>query len=117
MDCRTKKSLTASYLGVSASFFHPSGHQPVHVLLNLYQIAHPHTAVMLGSQFLETLASLDISRSKVLLVVTDNSSNIIKTVKVAHATESISATDIKEQEKEVSGEGKVDDGDTKGAGG
>lgn len=77
IDCWTKKGLTASYLGVSASFFHPSRHQPVHVLLNLHQIAHPHTGEMIGSKLLETLASWDISRSKVLLVVTDNGSNMI----------------------------------------
>ena len=84
MDCWSKKSLTASYLGVSASFFHPSRHQPVHVLLNLHQIAHPHTGEMLGDKLLETLKEWDISRSKVLIVVTDNGSNMIKAVRLAN---------------------------------
>jgi hypothetical protein len=75
----------------------------VHVLFNLHQIAHPHTGEMLGSKLLETLASSDISRSKVLLVVTDNGSNMIKAVKVANVTEDISETDVEEQEEELNG--------------
>jgi hypothetical protein len=67
----------------------------------------------IGSILLETLASWDmLSRFKVLLVVTDNDSNMIKAVKVANVTEEISETDIEEQEEKLNGEGEVDDGDT-----
>jgi hypothetical protein len=44
----------------------------------------------IGSKILETLASWDISRSKVLLVATDNGSNMVKAVKVANVTEDTS---------------------------
>ena len=40
MDCWSKKSLTASFLAISVSFFHPSRLQPVHVLLELKQISY-----------------------------------------------------------------------------
>lgn len=83
MDCWSKKSLTASFLGISASFFHPSSHKPMHVLLNLHQIGHPHTGDMLAEKLVETMESWGIHRSKVLLVVTDNGSNMVKAVRVA----------------------------------
>jgi hypothetical protein len=69
----------------------------------------------IGSKLLETLASWDISRSKVLLVVTDNGFNMINEVKVANVTEDISETDFEEQEEELNEEGEsgeIDDGDT-----
>jgi len=83
MNCWSKKSLTASFLGISASFFHPSSHIFIHVLLNLHQIAHPHTGDKLAEKQVETMESWGINRSKVLLVVTDNGSNIVKAVRVA----------------------------------
>jgi hypothetical protein len=49
-DCWSKKGLTGSYLAISASFFNPSSHQPVHVLLNLHTIEHPHTGIMLADK-------------------------------------------------------------------
>lgn len=83
MDCWTKKCLTASYLAISASFFHPSRHQPIHVLLNLHEIAHPHTGDMLATKLMKTLTNWEISRHKVLAVITDNGSNMIKAIRVA----------------------------------
>jgi len=55
MDCWSKKSLTASFLAISASFYHPSHHIHIHVLLNLHQIEHPHTGEMLADKLVETL--------------------------------------------------------------
>jgi hypothetical protein len=66
----------------------------------------------IGSKLIETLASWDISRSKVLLVVTDYGFNMKKAVKVANVTEDISETEIEEQEEELNEEGEIDDGDT-----
>ena len=84
MDCWSKKSLTASFLPVSASFYHPPRNQPIHVLLNLQQIAHSHTTEdMLAHKLLVTLNNLEI-RSKVLIVVTDNGSNTAKAVNIQH---------------------------------
>jgi hypothetical protein len=84
LDCWTKKSLTASFLAISASFFHPSRHQPIHILLNLHEIAHPHTGEMLAEKLLKTLAKWDISAPKVLAVITDNGSNMLKAIRVAN---------------------------------
>jgi hypothetical protein len=84
MDCWSKKSLSASFLAVSASFYHPSRHQPIHVLLNLYQISHPHSGEMLADKLMETLECWGIARSKILMIVTDNGSNTIKSVRVAN---------------------------------
>jgi len=84
MDCLTKKSLTASFLAISASFYHPTRHQSIHVLLNLHDIAHPHTGHMLAAKLIETLRKWDISKSKVLAVITDNGSNMIKAIRVAN---------------------------------
>ena len=84
MDCWSKKSLTASYLAISASFFHPSRHIPVHILLSLHQIAHPHTGSMLADKLNETLHEWGIERSQILVVVTDNGSNMVKAVRMAN---------------------------------
>jgi hypothetical protein len=43
LDCCSKKGLAAAFLGISAAFFNPASCQPEHALLNLHQIAHPHT--------------------------------------------------------------------------
>ena len=84
MDCWSKQSLTASYLAVSASFFHPARHVPVHILLSLHQISHPHTGIMLADKLTETLAECGIDRSHILAVVTDNGSNMLKAVRLAN---------------------------------
>jgi len=43
LDIWTKKSFTASFLGVSACFFNPLSRSVQHVFLNLHQLDHPHT--------------------------------------------------------------------------
>jgi hypothetical protein len=106
MDCWSKKSLTASFLGISASFFHPSSHRPMHVLLNLHQIGHPHTGDMLADKLVETLKSWGISKTKVLLVVTDNGSNMLKAIRVANEIQQLSDT-----EKNIEGDSDTEDED------
>lgn len=44
LDLWTKKGLTASFLAISACYFCEQS-KPVHILLALEQVAHPHTAV------------------------------------------------------------------------
>ena len=44
LDIWTKKGLTASFLGVSACYFNPEDNKAEHKLLNLKEMAHPHTA-------------------------------------------------------------------------
>jgi hypothetical protein len=54
-DCWSKKGLTGSYMAISASFFHPSRHVPVQVLLSLHAITHPHTGDMLAEKIMKSL--------------------------------------------------------------
>jgi hypothetical protein len=81
MDCWSKKGLTSSYLAISASFFSPTSHLPNTVLLNLSSISHPHTGEMLAEKLDLALKEWAIPQSKILMVVTDNGSNMIKAIK------------------------------------
>lgn len=85
MDCWSKKGLTSSYLAISASFFNPRTHKPTHVLLNLHMIAHPHTGDMLAEKIAATLREWSIPLSKLLTVITDNGSNMLKAIKCVKA--------------------------------
>jgi hypothetical protein len=84
MDCWSKKSLTAAFLAISASFYHPLHRRPVHILLNLHQLSHPHTGEVLAEKLMQTLECWEIDKSKVMMVVTDNGSNMIKALRVAN---------------------------------
>lgn len=81
MDGWSKRGLNGSYLAISASFFHPTSHKPVHVLLNLHAISHPHTGDMIADKILLTLKKWNIEDSKVLTIITDNGSNMVKAIK------------------------------------
>lgn len=107
MDCWSKKTLSASFLAVSVSFYHPSRHQPIHVLLNLHQISHPHTGDMLADKLMETLETWGIARSKILMIVTDNGSNMIKAVRLAN--------NMKNVESENESDTEQDDDDNTGS--
>lgn len=92
-DCWSKKGLTGSYLAISASFFNPSSHKPVHVLLNLDTIEHPHTGLMLAEKLRQSFKQWQIPLSKILAVVTDNGSNMVKAVRCIKQYESEYETD------------------------
>lgn len=81
MDGWSKKGLTASFLAVSASFYSTLQLKPLHVLLNLHQVTHPHTGEMLADKLRSSLGQWDIDTQKVLMVVTDNGSNMVKAIK------------------------------------
>jgi hypothetical protein len=85
MDGWSKRGLNGSYLAISASFFHPTCHKPVHVLLNLHAISHPHTGDMIAEKIQLTLSEWNIPVSKVLTVITDNGSNMVKAIKTLRA--------------------------------
>jgi len=106
MDCWSKRSLTASclYLAISASFYHPSHHRPVHVVLNVKQIAHPHTGDMLADKLMESLQYWGISKSKVLTIITDNGSNMVKAVTVANEISEEKSDEENEANSEVDDE-------------
>lgn len=80
LDCWSKKGLTAAFLGISAAFFNPVSNLPQHILLNLHQIGHPHTGLMLAEKINKTLTQWEIDGRKIMLAVTDNGSNMIKAI-------------------------------------
>jgi len=114
-DCWSKKSLTASFLAISASFYHPSRHHPIHVLLNIQQITHPHTGDMLADKLIGTLESWGIGKSKVLMIITDNGSNMIKAVRVANTMKNEQAgsndNENHDEDSDEEEDGTVDDND------
>lgn len=82
VDVWTKRGRTASLMGVSACFYHPPGGQVYHAMLNLHRLEHPHTRESIARCLRETLQRWDLVGAKVLLIVTDNGSNIVKAVRV-----------------------------------
>ncbi|KAL2085084.1 hypothetical protein ACEWY4_018404 [Coilia grayii] len=82
VDGWSKRGLTASFMGVSACFYYPPGGQVYHALLNLHRIEHPHTGESIARCIDETLDAWSIHEDKVLLIVTDNGSNILKAVRL-----------------------------------
>uniref|UniRef100_A0A3P9J2Q6 DUF659 domain-containing protein n=1 Tax=Oryzias latipes TaxID=8090 RepID=A0A3P9J2Q6_ORYLA len=82
VDCWSKRGLTASFMGVSACFYYPPGGQVHHALLNLHRMEHPHTGEAIALCLDQTLDEWGIREDKVLLIVTDNGSNIVKAVRL-----------------------------------
>lgn len=82
VDGWSRRGLPASFLGVSACFYHPPGGQVHHALLSLHRMEQPHTGESIGRAIEETLDAWGIGEDKVLLVVTDNGANIDKEVRL-----------------------------------
>ncbi|XP_065681394.1 zinc finger BED domain-containing protein 4-like [Hydra vulgaris] len=83
LDGWTKKGLTASFLGISVCFFHFKSEKPIHALLNLYLVKHPHTGEQIANCFEKCLKYWIISREKILLVISDNGANMVKGIKLS----------------------------------
>ncbi len=82
VDGWSKKGLTDSFLGISACFYHCPSNQSQHALLDLHRICHQHNGEAIANYIDSTLNEWDIPESKVLLIVTDNGSNMIKAVEL-----------------------------------
>ncbi|XP_035798322.2 E3 SUMO-protein ligase ZBED1-like isoform X2 [Amphiprion ocellaris] len=82
VDGWSKRGLTASFMGVSACFYHPPGGKVHHVLLNLHRMEHPHTGEATACCIDQTLDAWNIGEDRVLLVVADNGANIVKAVRM-----------------------------------
>lgn len=78
LDGWSKKGLTASYLGVSACFFNSSARQPVHALLDLIQLDHPHTGEKISAHLMKCCTDYNIDVQKVFHIITDNGANMVK---------------------------------------
>lgn len=82
VDCWTKKGLTSSYLGISARFFDPDKYEVCHAILDVIQVEHPHTGKVLAEIITRTLSKWGLGKEKVLIVISDNGSNMTKAVKL-----------------------------------
>lgn len=82
LDGWSKKGLTVSYLGISACYFDPITSQPCHSFLNLREIQHPHTGDMLAACLTHCFEQWGITEKQVLLIVTDNGSNMVKAIRL-----------------------------------
>ena len=93
MGIWSKKSLSTSFLGISACFFDPQVNEPHHVLLNLHQISHPHSGTVIAEKVDEILTKWEVPQHKVLLMIIDNGSNMQKAVKELNKTTTADASD------------------------
>ena len=74
LDICSKKSLTVSFLGVSACFLNTVDNTPKHVLIGPKQINYPHTGVIVAEYLTKCLTEWGLGAAKILLglIVTDN---------------------------------------------
>lgn len=82
LDIWTRKSLTASFLGISGCFYSEACNMPVHAFLALCTVKHPHTGQMVADCLSETLKKWSIPATRILHIITDNGSNMLKAVKI-----------------------------------
>lgn len=87
LDGWSKKSLSVSYLGISACYFDPTTSKPCHSFLNLSEIPHPHTGEMLAACLTRCFEQWGITEKQVLLIVTDNGSNMVKAIRLVQQQE------------------------------
>ncbi|XP_065679933.1 zinc finger BED domain-containing protein 4 [Hydra vulgaris] len=104
LDGWTKKGLTASFLGISVCFFHFKSEKPIHALLNLYLVKHPHTGEQIANCFEKCLKYWNISREKILLVISDNGANMVKGIKLSRMKAQAERDILIELESEVNEE-------------
>lgn len=93
LDLWTKKGLTASFLAISACYFCVEQSKPVHILLALEQVAHPHTAQSIKACVDKSMQEWAIPKEKILTVITDNGSNMVAAFKNTTAEETSSEDD------------------------
>ncbi len=82
MDGWTKKSLSSSFLGISCCFYDTANETVVHALLELIQVPHPHTGETIAKVVEDCVKEWGIPCEKILLIITDNGSNIIKAIRL-----------------------------------
>lgn len=87
LDGWTTKGMTSSYLAISACFFDTMSHLAKHATLNITALPHPHTGEALAQALQKTMTDWKILANKILLVVTDNGSNIVKAVRLLQEQE------------------------------
>ena len=102
LDIWTKKNYSGSFLAVSACFYDPINRKATHATLNLFEIAHPHTGEVLADCVEDTLDRWMISEEQILLLITDNGSNMLKACRLLQEryNEKIANTGFDENDEE-----------------
>ena len=95
-DIWTKKGMTSSYLGITGHFFCRHDQRKHVVTLAVRILPHPHNAEHIRFTVDEVLVEWNIPLAKVMAVVTDNGSNMVK------AFRQMVITDDEEEEEEES---------------
>ena len=70
--------MTSSYLGITGHFFCRHDYKKLTVTLAVRILAYPHTAEHVRSTLDEVLNEWDIPLTKIMAVITDNGSNVVK---------------------------------------
>ncbi len=91
IDLWTKKGLSASFLAISSCYFCTEQNKPEHILLNLEEVAHPHTALSIKACVDKCLQEWKIPKEKILTIITDNGSNMVAAFKQITAEEETSS--------------------------
>lgn len=97
-DLWTKKGLTSSYIGVTTHFFSSKDDSSHYPMIAVRRIHHPATGENIRSLFEEIIAEWGIPADKVMAVVTDNGSNVIKAFKELVVEADQYSSDDKEDE-------------------
>ena len=84
--CKTaisKPNLTCSFMGVSACFCNVSAdvHSERHCVI-VIDLSHPHTGDCLADAIEKCLKNWSISKEKVIMIISDNGSNMIKAIRL-----------------------------------
>ena len=102
LDGWTKKGLSSSFFGISACFFVPEMGKVVHIVLQLIEIKHPYTGIMLSKALRKCLRRWGIDVTKVRMIITDNDSNIIKAVQLLNEENEASDSEPELEDEESS---------------
>ena len=78
-----QKGLTSSYLGITTHFFSRKDQCRHSVTLAMRNFSHPHTGERVRELVDEVLREWEIPVSKVVAILTDNGSNMLKSI-LAH---------------------------------
>ena len=92
-DIWSKKSLSASYIGISACFFNTQLEVPQHIFLALNKMQHPHTGDAIAEHLRNTLTAWQIPKQHVLTIITDNGRNMMKARKLLEAEKKVNDND------------------------
>lgn len=96
LDGWSKQNLATSFLGISACFFDPTSSAVRHVVLDLRQLEHPHTADVLAEHLETCLSEWKLNADKILVIVSDNAASMIKAVRLMNDRQQTTESETQE---------------------